>query len=422
MEISLPYGRGTITVHLPDSRRVMIIESPDVLSVIEPQQAIHEALEKLLGNLSWDMFRSARSVAIAINDKTRPVPHAELLPPLLKRLAEIGIPDTSITFYIAVGTHSPMLPDEFSIVLPPDILRNYRVVSHDCEDVENLIFLGTTSRGTPVLVNRDYFNADLKIVVGNIEPHQLAGFSGGVKTAAIGLSAMKTINTNHSLFTHPNSCLGEYKTNPLRQDIEEIGSMIGVHLALNAVLDLNHRIVKVLAGNPLNVMNQGYVVSRQVCQVGVPEVCGLVIASPGGHPKDINVYQAQKSLAHAAMIVRDQGTIIIIAACPEGSGSNHYEEWAVGKNSYEEIMGDFAKEGFKIGRHKAFLIARDASRVKLHFYSGLDQELAKSLLLNPVKDLQMTIDQALAELRSGELIGILPHASSTIPYINKGGI
>lgn len=419
MEIRLPYGRSLLTATVPDGFGIDIIESPEIQPAADPLRVVHAALDQLHGDVSWDDFASARSVAIAVNDKTRPVPHHQLLPPLMDHLAALGIPDSAITFYVAAGTHIPMLPEEYPAILPADILERYKVVSHDSENDEMMVYLGETTRGTPVWSNKAYVQSDLKIVVGNIEPHQFVGFSGGVKSAAIGLSALKTINCSHALMTHPDAQLGEYETNPARQDIEEIGDKISVHLALNAILNQNKQIVHALAGDPRAVMKNGLELSRQVCQVSVSRKYRLVISSPGGHPKDINLYQAQKGFAHAARITHPGGTVILTAACPEGTGSRHYEEWMHGKHSYTDILERFRAEGFRIGPHKAFQIARDASQYRLMFCSEMDETFARKLLLNPVRSLQTAVDLALADVQPGESIAVMPHASSTIPYLVK---
>jgi len=417
MQIQVPYGRSFLTARLPDDVGVDVIEAPETPAAADPVAAVRSALENLQGKVDWSSFAGARSVAIAVNDKTRPVPHHQLLPPLMDRLASLGIPDSAITFYVAVGTHPPMTPDEFPATLPRDILKRYRVVSHDSANDDLLVNLGETKGGTPVWTNKAYAGSDFKIVVGNIEPHQFVGFSGGVKTAAIGLAGVKTINCNHALLTHPASQLGEYETNPARQDVEEIGKKIGIHLALNAILNQGKQIVHVLAGDPRAVMLAGIPPSRRACQVGVSAKYGLMISSPGGHPKDINIYQSQKGLAHAALITRSGGTVILAAACPEGTGSPHYEDWMLGKKSYGEVLERFGAEGFRIGPHKAYQIARDASHTRLLFCSEMDEHLSRALLLNPVKDLQTAVDLALPALKPGERVGILPHASSTIPFI-----
>ena len=419
MNITLPYGHSYLKARFPDEFGVDIIEAPQTPAAANPLDVVHAALDDPLGEVDWSDFVGAKSVAIAVNDKTRPVPHQYLLPPLLKRLVSLGIPDRAISFYVAVGTHPPMIPTEFPAILPEAIVQRYRVVSHNAEDDENLIYLGETSRGTPVWVNRDYAQAERKIVVGNIEPHQFVGFSGGVKSAAIGLAGLETINHNHALMAHPDSKLGEYESNPARQDVEEIGRKIEIHMALNAVLNQGKQIVHALAGDPVAVIEKGIQYSRKICQVAVPQQYGVMISSPGGYPKDLNVYQAQKGLAHASLVTRPGGTIILVAACNQGSGSSHYEEWMADKASYEEVIQSFQREGFRIGPHKAYQIARDAAQFNLMTFSELDEKMAQKLLLNPIADFQSAINLALADLEPNERIGILLHASSTIPYLKE---
>jgi nickel-dependent lactate racemase len=419
MEIHLPFGSKICKALLPEGIQVDIIQGKDHPPAEKPLVVVQEALENLLGGVNWGLFEAAKSVAIAVNDKTRSVPHVYLLPPLLEKLGSIGIARESIILYIAVGTHPPMTPDEFPQILPDEILQNYDVVSHDSEDITALVNLGKTSRGTPVWANRDYVESDLKIVIGNIEPHQFAGFSGGVKSAAIGLAGVDTINQNHKLMTLPESIIGEYHNNPARQDIEEIGHHIGVDLAVSAILNHDRGIVHALAGEPAAVMQAGISISRSISVVFTKHNYDLVVTSPGGHPKDINVYQAQKGLAHAALITKPAGTIILVAACPEGSGSAHYEEWVRGKGSHTEVISQFLSQGFRIGPHKAFQISRDASQFSLMTFTEMEKSLARMLLLNPVESLQGAIDLALKKIGTVGKVAILPHASSTIPRVER---
>jgi nickel-dependent lactate racemase len=417
MEIQLPYSTSSLSLRLPDSIRIDHIEPPSISAAEDPVQLVQAALAQPLGHVDWSLLENASSVGIAVNDKTRPVPHGDLLPSLLAKLEDLGIQDDAITFYISVGTHPPMTLDEVSTILPGEILARYRVFSHDSYDEGLLTYLGETSKGTPVWTNKGYFQSDFKIAVGNIIPHQFMGFSGGVKTVAIGLSGVKTITANHTMMKHPDSQIGAYESNPARMDIEEIGGMVGVHLALNAIVNQDKKIVHALAGDPRAVMDAGIPLSRQVCQVEVPEKYDLMIASPGGHPKDLNVYQSQKGFFNAARVVRTGGTLILAAACPEGAGSPQYVNWMDGKESLEEILQQFEREGFQIGAHKAFLIARDAARVKLQFFSQVERGIMQKLLLNPVGDFQTAVDLALEEMQPGGLVGVLPHASTTMPFV-----
>jgi nickel-dependent lactate racemase len=412
---TLPYGQGKLSFRLPDGLDVEVVEPAEVAAVRDPIRAVEAALDAPIGGADWETWRGARSAAIAINDKTRPVPHEYLLPPLLRRLEGLGLAPEAIRLLIACGAHRPMPPEEFHRVVPAEVLARYPVGCHDADDAANLAHLGVTLRGTPVWASRHFLAADLRIVVGNIEPHQFQGFSGGVKGAAIGLAGRETINRNHTLMTDPRARLGRYKDNPTRQDVEEIGQAIGVHLALNTIVDGQKQIVHALAGEPRAVMETGIPLSRSVCQVAVPVPFELAIASPGGHPKDIDIYQSQKALAHAGMVTRSGGTVILVAACPEGAGSRGYEAWMAGVSSYDEVFAKFEREGFRIGPHKALQIARDASRVRAILVSEMAPELVRRLLLTPAKSINEALGLALPGLPANARVGVLPRASSTIP-------
>ena len=195
---------------------------------------------------------------------------------------------------------------------------------------------------------------------------------------------------------------------------------MGIHLALNAVLNQKREIVAVLAGDPLAVMQAGVPEARRACQVAVRQPYDLMIVSPGGHPKDINVYQSQKGLAHAALVTREGGTILVAAACPEGSGSRHYEDWMSGKGTNEDVLRQFETEGFRIGPHKAYQIAQEALRMKVRFFTNMDEKQARLLLLNPVQDFQAAVEAAIEELAPAGRIGVIPHAAATIPYLVDG--
>lgn len=418
---SLPYGKGTLTCHLPDDLHVEVVEPPKVSAAADPLAVIEAALDAPLGGVGLASFRGIRSAAIAINDKTRPVPHEHLLPPLLRHLEALGLPPAAITLLIATGAHPPMPPAEFALVVPAEVLVRYPILCHNADDAANLVHLGTTSRGTPVWVNRRFLDADLRLVVGNVEPHQFQGFSGGVKSAAIGLAARETINLNHARMIDPRARLGSYADNPARRDVEEIGARIRVQLALNVVLNGQKQIVHAVAGEPQAVMEAAIPLSRRVSQVPVAVPFDLVIASAGGHPKDLNLYQAQKALAHASLVTRDGGTVIVVAACPEGAGSRSYEAWMAGLGSYEQVFTKFEQEGFRVGPHKAFQIARDAARLRTILVSSMAPALVRRLLLTPAASIDEALELILPNLPGGAHVAIMPRASSTIPHVGPPG-
>jgi len=413
---SVPYGHGEATFHLSAGLSADVILPPVTTALARESvpEKIRQALAHPLGKQSLDGYRQARTVAIAVNDKTRPVPYDLLLPPLLTRLEALGIPDGAITFYIATGTHTPMPPEEFGRVLPQDILARYRVVSHDCDDASNLVHLGATRRGTDIWVNKAFYSSDLKIATGNIEPHHFAGFSGGSKTTAIGLGGRATITRNHIMLEDPHAMIGYYEDNPLRQDIEDMGDQVATDFALNFILSGEHEVADVLFGAPREVMQAGIPIARKICQTPVDQKYDLVIASAGGHPKDINLYQAQKAMTHASLVARPGATLVIAAACPEGTGSASYEAYVQGVPSHQAILEKFKRDGFRVGPHKSFQIALIALRFGLILVSDMEMERVRHLLLTPENDLQRAVDMALKGLPPAPKIAVLPHATSTI--------
>ena len=415
----IPYGKKELSLAIPDSFHTELLVPAQIAPASNPTHAVIDALASPIGNVRLEEFAHAQSVAIAINDKTRAVPLQYLLPPLMARLANAGIPDDAITFIIATGAHAPMSQNEFAQIVPSEILARYAVVSHDCDDKTNLINLGTTQRGTPVIINRIFARADLRIVVGNLEPHQFMGFSGGVKTAAVGVCARETITHNHSMMLDPRSNIARYEDNPARQDVEEMGRMIGVHFALNAINNENKQIVHVIAGDPIAVMERGIPLVLELYQRIVAEPFDLTITTPGGHPKDINLYQAQKALAHATFVTKPGGTVILVAACPEGTGSKHYEDWIANKTSHRQVLEAFQQEGYRIGAHKAFQIARDASRERVLFVSEMQPDFVRRLLLTPYPSLESAFSTVSSILTPTARIGIIPFANATIPALKR---
>ncbi len=418
MVVDFPYGKKEIQIEVDDSYRVDIFSPIDVASAPDQLAAVKIALEAPEAEQILEQHRGCSSVAIAINDKTRPVPHQFLLPPLLQALEAHDVLRQNIHLIIATGSHVPMPVSEFGKILPADIIDRYAVTSHDFNDQGNLIFLGLTGRGTPIWINRRFYEAEFKIVVGNIEPHHFAGFSGGVKTAVIGLGGPQTIYKNHSMLIDPDSFIGKFERNPLRQDIEELGRYVQIQLAVNAILNAGKDIVQVLAGDPAQVMQKGIPLSRKICQVTASQRYDIVFSSPGGYPKDINLYQSQKALTHGSLLCKDGGTVILVAACAEGSGSRLYEQFMEDVHTVDQVFEKFSHQEFKVGPHKAFQFAREMKRINVILVSDLPAEMVRSLLLTPARDLKEAFEMARAlSGKDQPEIACLPRATNTIPFI-----
>lgn len=417
---SIPYGFNSAEFFISESYPVDFVNINKIAGMTTPIEAVAESLHSNQYGACLEDFTGCKTAAIAINDKTRPVPYDILLPALIDGLKNLQLQLKNITIIVATGTHKPMDLAEIKKLLPDNFPKDIKICSHDCDEAENLKCLGDTSKKTPVYGNRKFLDADIRIVTGNIEPHHFAGFSGGMKTAAIGLTGRETINKNHSMLVDRKSCLGEFKNNPLRQDIEEIGKMMKVNYAINVIMNDKREIVHVLAGDPSCVMDAGVTFSQSICQTVVNKKYDLVIASAGGYPKDINLYQAQKALTNASLITRDGGSVILVAACDEGVGSNPYVDFMKGVSSWQEVYSKFKTTGFQVGPHKAFQFAREISRINVYLMSHIPDEVVKSLLLIPTADLTNQIQQILKNNPGMPAIAVMPKATNTLPLCTGG--
>lgn len=417
----LPYGRDNLSFQLPDEYESHILEPGDIPGIENPEAAVFEELAVFAERFRRPSGSDSKRVAIAVNDKTRPVPHSILLPALLQSLENGGWSREEICFVIAVGAHAPMAEEEFSVVLPPELVEGCRVVSHDADDADSLTPLGSTSAGTPCRVNRLFAEAELRIVVGNIEPHQFMGWSGGVKSAAIGLASRETIAANHSMMAAPGAGPCRYEGNPVRQDVEEMGRLIAVDLALNVVMNRRKEIVAVLAGLPEEVMRRGIAVGTELFTASFHRPADLVIVSAGGFPKDINLYQAQKALRHAALAAFPGAPVIVVAACTEGIGSRLYEDWMADKDSHEQVKAAFEAEEFRLGHHKGMLFAGDALGRDVYLVSGLSDRAVSKLLLKPAASVEAALETIRHIPASGRVLraAVMPYGNITIPVLRK---
>ena len=301
--MELPFGRRKLALPLPPGWAIELLRPFAASPTADPAGEVSRSLENSAGGKNLERYRGVKSAAIAVSDETRPVPNPLILPILLKKLEAIGVAKSSIQILIASGLHPPLPSSRFANILPAEILRDYPVSAHDAK-ASDLVFVGKTARETPVYVNPLFRKADLRIAVGLIDPHQFVGYTGGVKCAAVGLAGAQTIEHNHSFLFHPQAVVGEIQNNPVRRDLEEAGKLMGVDFALNVVLDETNRILKAFSGDPLEVEEIGSEFCRTIYEIPVSREYDVVIASPGGYPKDLNLYQAQKGLAHATPIVR----------------------------------------------------------------------------------------------------------------------
>ena len=356
-------------------------------------------------------FDHPPKVAITANDPTRPIPNHIILPALLDFLNKAGVKKEDITLYIATGTHKDLNPQELSQHLTHGIYDEYRTHVHDCHNAENLTYLDQSEIGTPIYINSQFYKSDIKIVTGQIEPHHFMGYSGGVKPAVIGLGGIETIEQNHSLIKDPKAIMGVYDANPMRMDVEDIGRRLEIDLALNVILDDDKNILKALFGDPQEVMRAGIGFSKEICATMINKKYDLAIASPGGYPKDINLYQSQKAITHACNFVKSGGVVILCAECREGLGNDKFEKYFSGKNNPDDVIMSFEDTKFKIGPQKAYQLAIQQKRFRIIMVSSLDPDVVRSAFIQPAQSLDEAFSMASSYLPEGFELVILPYAT-----------
>jgi len=411
--ISLAYGRTTCTVSLPESGVVLLTGKQQPSPQVPEDTLVRQALEEPYGTLRLSrLVRPGQSVAILVSDITRPCPTAQLLPPILSELAEAGVREKDIRIVFALGSHRHLTSEEQARLVGEAIFQRVR-----CEDSdgERCIEVGRTSWGTPVQVFRPVVEADWRINVGNIEYHYFVGYTGGAKALVPGVCSLKTIQANHSRMVLDSAAAGRIKGNPVREDIEEAATFIGPSFLLNVVLDSHHRIVEAVAGDVTLAHRQGCRKVDELYRVPIAEPADIVLASAGGWPKDINLYQAHKTLENAAHAVRDGGIVILVAECPEGFGHSVFEEWMTCGDSPDTLLRRI-RQHFVLGGHKAAAIAKIRRRpVHVFFVSSLNADVVRSTGFEPHASAQEALAVARGEMGRGASLVVIPHAGSILP-------
>lgn len=417
MNIELKFGHEYRTLTIPDDADVTIMKPRELPVLSDIGAALEAALDNPLECATLEGRPLPSSVAIAVPDETRPAPLKILLPVLVDRLLRIwpALDPKNIRIVVGGGLHPA--PDEAQLgrILPND-LRGCTVVSHDALTSPMTSF-GLTSRGTPVEINAAYGEAELKLVIGMIDPHQFQGMTGGAKGVAIGCASKALIQHNHSLMSDPAARVGNILDNPTRLDINEAGRMIGVDLAINVSLNPAKKAVALLAGEPEAVLRAGAKFSEQVYGLPLEEPFDIVIASCGGAPKDICLYQAQKGLNLASQCAVEGGKILLLAECAQGVGDDHYQNYVRQFSNPAEQMREFEELGFRMGAHKAFLFSRTLTRFTVVVDSIMDKDSLAECHLSKC-DAQTTVDQWLRDAQAGKSprIAVIPNANTTYFY------
>ena len=416
MLFNLKYGRNKIS--LPVENILAVVEPKELPGLLDPADEVSRFLRQPIGAKPLRQLvqeRKPQKVAAIVNDITRPTPYGIILPPLLAELHQAGLSREQIRFHIATGIHDPNTPEQNLQIFGAEMLENYQFVSHDPE--HNLVDLGKLPSGNTLYVNGEVYGADLIITTGVINLHYFAGFSGGRKSILPGIAGRTTIQDNHRAVVDLITEEPPIDGNPISLEMIEAARRIGVDFIVNVVTNSNKEIVQVVAGDLVEAWRTGVETCAGMYKQTIPALADLTIASAGGYPKDINMYQAQKALENADRATREGGIIVLLAECSGGLGEKIFEQWMRAAARPEDVIERIGRE-FTLGGHKAFGIAKVAAKKEIILISELDQETTKILFCRKMDSLAAVLDYARQKLGQDYRAIVIPEAGLVKPYLS----
>jgi nickel-dependent lactate racemase len=412
----LAYGRHGTSVEVPDGAEV--IAPLDEPGLHDEAASVTAALRRpLAGPPLHELASGATRIAVVFPDLTRPMPNRTVLPPLLAELARGGVPDDRITLLCATGTHRQATAAEMEELVGPEIVARYTIVDHDGTSEDHL-GVGTVD-GTSVLLQREYVEADLRIITGFVEPHFFAGFSGGPKAVCPGLAANSTILEAH----HPRRIADVRATfvtragNPVHDFVRAAVALAPPHLSVDVSINRARQVTSVFAG-PLAVAHNAacaHVQSTAVRVVSAP--FDLVVSTNGGYPLDRNLYQAVKGMAAAERIVRPGGCIVMAAACEDGvPAGGAFARLLADARTPADLIG--ASGAPELDRWQAQVLGRVLARAEVQLFAdGLARDALPSALLTLVSDLDGVVSSACARLGPGARVAVMPEGPLTVATV-----
>jgi nickel-dependent lactate racemase len=419
MRVRLQYGTDGLDVTVP-GREVTVLSPLFVPGLPDEEAAFLEAVRAPLSARPLaEIVGAHERVAIVIADVTRPLPSDRLLPWILRELSHV--PEDSVTIVIGTGSHRATTPDEVQSMVGRAIAGRYTVVDHTAFDPATLAPAGTGIDGQPVLMNREYVNADRRIVVGFVEPHFMAGFSGGYKGVFPGVADIGSIMRYHDAYTigHPGSTWGLLEGNPTQARIRHDGALAPVDFCVNVTLNRRREITGFYCGEVIAAHEAGCAFSRRTAMVACERPVPIVVTTNSGYPLDQNLYQAVKGMSAAAQIVAPGGYIATAARCNDGFPEHgNFKRLLFDHGSPRALLDTIMSPGFSMyDQWEAQLLAGVLLKARVGLYSELRSENVRRAHLEPIADLEETLSAELQRVGADAPIAVLPEGPMTIPYV-----
>lgn len=420
METTLLYGKTGLTLQLPDE--AFIVEPKHLPGIENDIEALKTALRNPIGTPPLkELVKPTDKVAIAISDITRPTPNHKLVPVLIEELGHVPI--ENFVIINGTGTHRDQTREEFIQMLGEWVVDNVRIINNQCHNSETLVNVGKSKFGCDVYLNKDYVEADFRIVTGFIEPHFFAGFSGGPKGIMPGIAGIETIMTFHNarMIGDARSTWGNMEDNPVQEMTREINRMCKPNFMLNVTLNREKEITSVFAGELYEAHDKGCEFVKEHAMIKCEDRFDVVITSNSGYPLDQNLYQAVKGMSAAHKIVKKGGTIIVASECSDGlpSHGNYSKIFELADNP-QALLDLINDPNFKM--FDQWQVQKQAVTqvwADVYVYSKLSDEQVTGAMLKPTHNIEQTLEELKKSYGEKMSIAVLPLGPLTIPYVEE---
>jgi nickel-dependent lactate racemase len=422
MKVTLDYGRTGLEVTLPDERTIGPLAIRDAVPLADPERTLAEALARPIGARPLaELAKGRKNACILICDITRPVPNKLILPPVLKTLEEAGIPRQEILILNATGLHRPNEGAELVEMVGEEIVRNYRIENHHGKVRDEHTYLGTTPNGVPAWIDTRYVKADLKITTGLIEPHLMAGYSGGRKVVCPGIAALETVKVWHGpkFLESPMADCGIVKGNPVHEENTRIAQMAGCDFIVNVCIDGKRQVTWLGAGDMIKAWEAGVQFCQDIVKVGVPEPLDVVVTSCAGYPLDTTWYQAVKGLTGALPIVKKGGTIVMAASLSEGLGSPEFQRLMKENRDLKSFIKRILEtDYFVMDQWQLEELAKVVAHCKVKVVTdGLSPDALRGCFVEPAASVEQAVAESLYEYGPKAKLAVIPKGPYVLPYV-----
>ncbi|MGD0204109.1 MAG: nickel-dependent lactate racemase [Candidatus Bathyarchaeia archaeon] len=415
VDVWLPYGKTDVCVRVPARNLLGTIEPTERQGALDAKAEVERALKEPIGSKRLcEIVKPESKVAIVVDDATRKAPSEVMLLPVLAELNLAGVKDENVMVIFGCGTHRAVKPEEATALLGAEALKRVKTISHDCR-AQDLVYLGTTkTHGNKVHVNRVFAKADVKVLLGDVGFHYYAGYGGGRKSVLPAVCGEETIKQNHAMLLHANARTGVLEDNPVHRDMTEAARLAKIDFIVNVVANKKGEIVKAFAGDLEQAFLEAVKLVDEMYRITVDRRADIIVVSAGGHPADMNLYQAYKAVDNALDAVKRGGVIILVAECPEGHGNQVFYDWMTRLGDLKNVEREI-KRNFVLGGHKAYYLLKALQNHQIILVSSLPDYYATSIFkLKTARAVNDAFAEALKITGSASRVWAMPQGSNTL--------